>query len=292
MTSGVSSLYKNAKVFLWVEDSLTKTWLDQVWQDTDIKMLVAGGNDAVFGAVKDAREAGHTNVFGLRDRDFIASNQSDWLVQTKDPTVFVPNVHEIENLLLDFDGLANLGSIYNPPRLADYNPQGRSGADLRVRALLFAQHGLWWMAARATIADARMLVTADFPRHPKLGTSVVASRSSAQAQLELLLLQSAWGVSLRTQLPTMDKTWIADRLAQHETNLQDNLTQGTWLEVWSGKELWRHILGLMTNAKVTAAVEADFAKALAEHQRVQGTVDPLMSDLRTALRKRTGLEGW
>ena len=78
MPSELSSLYKNRPVVLWVEDPLTRTWLHHLWQDADIGLLVAGGNDAVFAAVRDARAEGHVNVFGFRDRDFIPSNQARW----------------------------------------------------------------------------------------------------------------------------------------------------------------------------------------------------------------------
>jgi hypothetical protein len=116
MSSELSSLYKNRPITLWVEDGLTRAWLRGLWDDADIGLLVAGGNDAVAGAVRDARGAGHGNVFGVRDRDFLATNRAAWLDPTKQPTVFVTEAHELENHLLDFDGLAALSPNHNRQR--------------------------------------------------------------------------------------------------------------------------------------------------------------------------------
>lgn len=278
MTSSLESFYKNKPIILWVEDQLTRTWLHHLWQDADIGLLVAGGNDAVFGAVKDAREAGRTNVFGFRDRDFIASNQPHWLVQAKSPPVFVPDAHEVENLLLDFDGLAALNT--------NYNPHARSAADLQARAHQRATQGLWWMAARATIADVRMAVTKEFPSHPRLGNPVLASFADALRELEQRLLHSTWGTQIQAFVPALDQNWIATRLKHHEVLLQGYLADGSWRWSWSGKELFSHVAGYL-ECKVP-----DLAKGLAEHQRGRSTVDPAITDLRTALRKRTGLEPW
>jgi hypothetical protein len=278
MISELESVYKNKPIILWVEDLLTRTWLHQVWEDDDIGLLVAGGNDAVFGAVKDAREAGHTNVFGFRDRDFISSNQSDWLAQAKNPTVFVPDAHEVENFLLDFPGLAALG--------ASYNPRKRSAGDLEIQAQRRAASGLWWMAARATIADVRTEVTGDFPSHPKLGNPVLSSLTDAQLDLEQRLLQSGWSTRIRAAIPSLDANWIAGRLTHHEALLRVQLNDGSWRWSWSGKELFAHVAGYLGYAVF------DLAKGLAEQQRANGTVDPVMTDLRAALRKRTGLEVW
>jgi hypothetical protein len=278
VSSELESLYKNRPVLLWVEDTLTRAWLRQLWQDADIGVLVAGGNDAVFAAVKDAREGGHANVFGVRDRDFTSPNQAHWLDRAKTPTVFVPEAHEVENLLLDFDGLAALD--------ANHNPRRRTAEDLAQRAHQRASEGLWWMAARATIAEVRMGVTADFPSHPKLGSPPLTSRDDAQRALEARLLGSAWGAGVRTVVNGLDARWVAEHLEQHGARLQAQLDDGAWRWTWSGKELFAHIAGYL------GCAVPDLAKGLAEHQRTHDRVDPVMIELRAALRKRAGVEGW
>jgi len=276
--SELESLYKNKPIILWVEDQLTRAWLHHLWQDADIGLLVAGGNDAVFGAVKDAREANHTNVFGFRDRDFIASNQAHWLTPSKNPTVFVPEAHEVENLLLDFNGLAALN--------ANYNPHPRTAEQIYVRAHQHATSGLWWMAVRATISDVRMEVTGDFPSHPRLGNPVLSSLADAQQDLERRLLHSDWSARMRTEVMALDARWITARLTQHEARLRDQLSDESWRWGWSGKELFSHVAGFL------GCAVPDLAKGLAEHQRAMGTIDPVMTGLRAALRKRTGLQAW
>lgn len=223
-------------------------------------------------------------MFGFRDQDFIQSNQDNWLDSSKNPTVFVPSVHEVENLLLDFDGLAALD--------ANYNRQARAAGDPLDRAYQLAREALWWMAAKATIADVQERITDGFPKHPKLGIAAMANRSAAQAELDRLLLSSEWGTAIRALVPQLTQSWIADRFAQHEVDLRGHLEDESWRRTWSGKELWKRVVGYMLNSKVSAAIQLDFAKGLAEHQRANSSVDPSMIDLRAALRKRAGLDAW
>lgn len=280
MTSDLSSLYKNRPILVWVEDSLTRAWLHHLWQDSDIGLLVAGGNDAVFGAVKDAHESGHANVFGFRDRDFIQSNQASWLDPARNPTVFVPEAHEVENFLLDFQGLAALGP--------GHNPHGRTAVALEQRAQDHAERSLWWMAVRATIADLRHQLTEGFPSHPKLKVEALASMQDAQAMLEARLLNSPWGVHLKQVVPGLDPAWIEDRLRHHEAALRLALDDGTWRWTWSGKELFAQVAGYLNQGGLVA----DLAKGLAAHQRQHDTTDPTMANLRSALRRRAGVDGW
>ncbi len=226
MPSELSSLYRNKPVVLWVEDLLTRTWLQQLWQDSDIGLLVAGGNDAVRAAVRDARAEGHANVFGFRDRDFVAPNQANWLDRTKDPTVFVPDAFEVENYLLDFAGLGGLGP--------NHNPQQRAAGDLQARAHAHASASLWWMASRATIVDARAAVTGGFPGHPNLtNPPSLTTQADAQAALEGLLLRSAWATRVQAWVPGLDVAWIGGRLTAHEATLNRELASGAWRWTWS-----------------------------------------------------------
>jgi len=276
MPSELSSLYKNKPVVLWVEDTLTRAWLGALWQDADIGLLVAGSNNAVFAAVRDARAHGHGNVFGFRDRDFKGSNQANWLNLAKNPTVFIPDAFEAENYLLDFAGLAALG--------LSHNPQQRTAGDLQARAHARAAESLWWMAAKATVADAQEAIVGDFPPPPSLtNPPTLNSIADAQASLEGLLLQGAWGSRVKQWVPALDAAWIASRLTAHEATLQHQLGNGDWRWSWSGKEVFSAVAGHL-QTPVT-----DLAKGLAAHQRQTQTVAQALLDLRTALRSRVGI---
>ncbi len=276
MASELSSLYKNKPVVLWVEDTLTREWLGALWQDGDIGILVAGSNNGVFAAVRDARGEGHGNVFGFRDRDFTGSNQASWLNPVKNPTVFIPEAFEVENYLLDFAGLAALGLSHNPMK--------RTASDLQSRAQARAAASLWWMAAKATVADAQVAIVGDFPAPPPLTNPPrLNSIADAQASLEGLLLQGAWAFRVKQWVPMLDAAWIARRLTAHEATLQQQLSSGDWRWAWSGKEVFNAVAGHM-QTPVT-----DLAKGLAAHQRQALTVAQALLDLRTALRTRAGI---
>lgn len=102
-SSELSAWYVSRGIVLWVEDDLTRTYLRALWQDPEIRFLVAGGSEAVVAAVRDARVNAHANVFGVRDRDFMDSNHADWLVPHKQTEVFRPQRHEIERVCVEQD---------------------------------------------------------------------------------------------------------------------------------------------------------------------------------------------
>ncbi|MFM9110791.1 MAG: hypothetical protein ACKOPN_09435, partial [Prochlorococcaceae cyanobacterium] len=245
---------------LWVEDTLTREWLDAIWQDTDIGLLVAGGNEAVLGVVNDAHEAGHNNVFGLRDRDFTQSNQDNWLDPTKNPKPFTPEMHEIENYFLDFEGLAQLGR--------ELNPHGRTKRDLETRAKDHAANTVWWLATRALIAEVRHGVTKNFPKHPPYNENL-KTRDDAIRSLTAKLTQPPWSHDIdRTQ--AIDTHWIPLELDKNYIDIMNKLESGQWIHHWPGKEIFHHLLSYMGTEK---SMGRDYALAIARHQRLTRTVD-------------------
>lgn len=100
----IAALYKNRPVYLWVEDELTRTYLDAAWapQGT-IGFLIAGNSENVRTVVANARKEGLTNVFGLQDRDFGEGGSARW---TPGVEVLRLDSHEVENFLLDPTALA------------------------------------------------------------------------------------------------------------------------------------------------------------------------------------------
>jgi hypothetical protein len=279
MSAELSSLYKNKPLVLWVEDELTRSYLRAIWTGApDVALLVAGGGEAVPSVVRDARSAGHANVFGLRDRDFGVTNQTNWLNPNSGLDVFIPKAHEIENFFLDFPGLGALGPSHNRRR--------HPAATLESRVLNDARNRLWWMAARATIADVRADLTHDFPRHPSAGNPPPNSLVWAQQQVEGALLNSTWGARVPSFVAGLDRDWIAERLQHHAATLGAELNSPDWRWRWSGKELWKPLPGLL------GCAEADLVKALAAYQVSKGCVDTAFADLDLALRKRSGLVRW
>ncbi len=100
-----ASLYRG-KIHLWVEDELTRAYLSAIWNNPDVAFFIGGGNEGVQAIVKDAEQAGFSNVFALIDRDFRESNKANWMDPNKTFRTFVLSVHEIENHLLDASALS------------------------------------------------------------------------------------------------------------------------------------------------------------------------------------------
>ena len=80
--SHLAPLLSQWPVIVWVEDRLTRAYLQDIWQADNalVQILVAGGNEAVAGVVHDLRVLGHANVFGFADRDFRSTNRDKWLI--------------------------------------------------------------------------------------------------------------------------------------------------------------------------------------------------------------------
>jgi len=91
-------LYKNRPTTLWVEDSATRDYLKEAWDDPPrMQLLVAGNSEAVQSQVRAARINGDAAVHGICDRDFGTTNQHKWTQSTE---VFRLQMHEIENAVL------------------------------------------------------------------------------------------------------------------------------------------------------------------------------------------------
>ena len=95
----------SGQINLWVEDDLTRAYLSALWNDSAVKFLIGGGRDGVVAILRDAHDAGYTNVFGVIDRDHGRSNHGDWLKPSRTIRTFVLPRHEIENYLLDTSAL-------------------------------------------------------------------------------------------------------------------------------------------------------------------------------------------
>ena len=77
---------------MWVEDNVTKEYLQRIWQPDDQLFLiaVAEGVESVRATVHNLRTNGYSNVFGLIDRDFRSSNRSKCENPDQETIVYVP----------------------------------------------------------------------------------------------------------------------------------------------------------------------------------------------------------
>ncbi|MHC5536763.1 hypothetical protein ACYOEI_00645 [Singulisphaera rosea] len=151
-----ASLYRGT-INLWVEDELTRSYLSVVWNDNPaVAFFIAGGNEGVHAAVKDAENAGLPTVFGLLDRDFRPTNRNHWFTPGKTFRTFVLPVHEIENYLLDPSALAACA----------LNNLKRSVSQIEDLLAAAARRLTWWAACRDLVAELKHRFRNDFIPDP------------------------------------------------------------------------------------------------------------------------------
>jgi len=269
----LAALYNAAPNILWVEDLLTSTYLDAIWQhDRLVKMYVGGGHETLEAVVEDARRSGHPRVFALRDRDFGPTNRHRW----SEPSLrlFVLDSFEVECFLLD------------PPALAACRVNTSSHDEAWILEHLREQAAgqLWWMACRKVIAELRESRQRYFPSHPTPG------QVTCREQAERVLLDSDWVKKTAPGLgPRVREHQIHEDLATAHAWYRERLRLGDgWMREFSGKELLNDLLTrLYTKGRPrgTAAV-LDLAKAVAEQQRSIGRVPDELAELRRTIRSR------
>ncbi len=262
-------------IILWVEDLVTSTYLDECWQDADIAFRVGGGHEGIRTVVRSAQSDGHRHIFGFVDRDLGHTNRPTWSNATASP-IFVPEVHEVENYMLDASHL----------EACDLNNGGRSAANVATRLHTFAARMVWWMACRQVLADLRAQTVKDFPSH-----AVVHN----QAEAELLVCSSGWYINLAGFATTITATGeITRRLTSAYATAAAELGNGQWRTTYSGKALVRELhYWLYTPPGGTtpspAERDRDLARSVARWQRANGAIPAEVTDLRTALRTRVGI---
>jgi hypothetical protein len=277
MSSDLIAAYIRARVVLWVEDDETRQYLQGAWQqDPDITFLMGGGSESIRAVVADARKRGIDHVFGLVDRDLGKSNRSQW--GGSGIAVFQPEVHELENWLIDPQAWAKL-----PP---PYNPQSRSAADLAQRLQEAAAQMSWYMATRRVLAEARNR-SGHWPRHPK--PREVADEASAARWIAEEMLRTDWA----NQSAAVGKELNDDpaRLAllrEAEAEYSAHLRDGTWQARFSGKELVHAIFGYV-RAAVESPTKSDYCRVLGAVQRDDNRVPAEVVDLLGALKSTAGL---
>ena len=272
----LSELYRSG-INVWVEDSLTSNYLTTVWgADPNISFLVGGGKDWVGAAVKNARVNGSSNVFGVIDRDFRESNRADWLNTAKDPAVFVPTVHELENFCLDPAALEG----------CDVNNLNRTRPEIQAMLEARARKLCWWMACREVVASYAADFRNNFIKHPPANIPNAAAA-------ELHVCNSRWFTSFQDKVPTVTRDEVVNRLQEAHQRAEARVNSGEWTSEFSGKELFRDVRSRIYDSSdrpvSQSELDADVAKSVAQWQLANGSVPAELTELRTALRMRVGL---
>lgn len=282
--TNLHALLSARPVALWVEDMLTKEYLQRIWQPDDIffQILVAGTNDSVTAVVRDLQENGYGNVFGLTDRDFHNSNRPKWNNPSPNMLIYRPDRLEIENYLLDWPALA--GCDENISR------RNRTQADIQQRAEGYAGRMLWWMACRKIISDYHERVVGQFPQHPKL--TDISSVSEAENYIRTA---RNW----RDQLPVHavyinNSNNLTISLQSAHDVYQDTLNYGTWTDDFSGKEIFRAIRGFLFNDSYASAdvMDTDLAKSVADWQINNNSVPNELIVLKDSIKTRVGMPSY
>ncbi len=261
---------------LWVEDTLTRDYLGEVWlADPAVVFYVGGGSDGVRAVLREAEVAGIKNVFAFVDRDFNVSNRSDW----EKPTTrrFVSSRHEIENHLLAPEVIA--GCSLNTGR--------RAAADIRTRMHERAKELAWWMACRCLIAQVKREMLQDFPAHPTCPPVV------DQSTAEIFARGLPWWTHIAKYSATLTEQSLRTALAEHHATVMSWLENGPWTVEFPGKELFRAVSGWVytkpPRGTSSALNRSNLVKSVGKWQAENGYVPEELTDLLAVLKARVGV---
>ncbi|MFH1469404.1 MAG: hypothetical protein ABIO70_33775 [Pseudomonadota bacterium] len=271
---GIAAQYKDAKIVLWVEDDLTRGYLSALWLDLDIGFRIGGGNDSIAGVAEDAWRAGYGHVFGLRDRDFSKTNRDRWSDPSPNLRCYTLETHEFENFLLDPAALHR----------CDQHTGGRSLAQIEDKLQAVAAGMVPWMACRRVIAELSQARMLDFPKHPK--RKAIPTIEAAQSYLNA----SPWLTTQVHALPGLAApAAISAQLATSHATYQAALQDGSWRQVFSGKEVFGDLRSFVHPQGKGSEAAVDLAKSVGAWQRLNHAVPAELADLRRSLRVRLGL---
>ena len=270
--SDLPTLYKSKRVHVWVEDEETRTYLNAVWQDPDIGLLVAGGHENIHAVVKSARQDSFAHVFGFRDRDFGRSNRATW--SNRETEVMTSEAFEVENLVLDSAAMA----------ACLVNTSSKDAAQIEAELQLLAAELPWWMSCRKAISEIREGVTDQFTGHPKRG----AVKTQADAELTIFT-SPGWTTVLPAIGTSTTQPLVCARLQQHHASYAAMLLTSEWRTHFSGKEVLGEIVTRVWTRNRSRRVHFDFIQSIGEAQRLTGQVPAEINDLRAALRAHVGL---
>ena len=281
LSSHLAPLLSQWPIVVWVEDRLTRAYLQDIWQADNalIQILVAGGNETVAGVVHDLRGLGYANVFGFADRDFRSTNRDRWLILNSGIEVFRPQALEIENFLLDWDALA--GCTENQSR------QLRSSGELRRQAETLAQSMVWWMACRRILSHVRELLINAYPQHPRQDRV-----TTLEEALDYITTPGWYSELPNHSRDIQNRNFLESKLTEAHGELQGFLSNGGWVREFSGKEIFRKVRGYMFNARYgnDETMDIDLAKSVARWQVANSRQPQELTELLSALKLRAGIQ--
>jgi hypothetical protein len=268
----------NGQVNLWVEDDLTRAYLGALWNDSAVKFVIGGGYNGVLAILKDAEDAGYSNVFGVVDGDHGRSNHRDWFVPGRTFTRFILPRHEIENYLLDTPALEG----------CRFNTHRRTAAEIEALLNSEAANRSWCAACRDVVALIRDRYFDKFMEQPKVPP--VTTEASARDHIT----QSNWFRTLPRKSSRLTEVRVHRLLTRAHARALIRVQNGSWRVDFSGKEFLRLIGNRIFNRAVAprtyqpgpAEFDSDLAKAVAAWQVANQAVPTDLSDLLAALKAR------
>lgn len=256
-------------VILVVEDRLTEVYLRELFFGLGVNCVVAGGCRAVKGLVNYLRH--HDNsatqrVFGVVDCDFAETNFPRWRDVDKGAMdVFRLVRTETENYLLD-------GSAMKKAAIRLAAPKQFESDDIDKMIYREASEQKFWMACRCVVSSLHEQLCNEFPKHP--GRSQITSLDSAVAYI----WNEPWMQSIKARIDeAIDETRLEKAIIEAAEGYERSLQNGTWMRFCSGKEVYNSICQAMFQDVVHK--RDDFAKAIAEVQRVDGLIPKDMVEL-------------
>lgn len=280
MPSTLEALYNRAPVTIWVEDAVTRAYLQALWSTAPFQFLIGGNKEGVKAAAQQAeqdqsaaRSAGAANatlhVYGIADRDYERTNLPKWPDPLWTGRTFYLDAIEIENLLLDEAVLASIAENFNR----------RSPAHILEKMHDEATRRLWWSACKQFLAEYSLKRKADFPPDPKL-SKVSSLPTATQA-----ILGSTWFSQIAQELAAETASaHVSSELARIHNTLAASLDDGTWKSAFPGKELFETTHSDVTNG---GATKTDVAAAIGREHAAQPPAQ--LVELRKAIARRTGL---
>jgi hypothetical protein len=274
-------------IILWVEDNLTKAYLNILWKlDKSLfNIRVGGGKDVVRAVVHDLRnqypkvdDKIEIPVFGFIDIDFTKTNYDKW--QDRDPEffVYIPDTHEIENYLLDWNAIASCNANYKT----------RSINEIKDHASNYAKDLCWWIACKKVLANYHLRLVDKFPWDPSIPQ--IKSLSDAKS---FILEEKNWYNSLPENTNhILNNSFIDKDLSDSHDYFQNLIENDTkWFKEFSGKELFRDLRGYVFRRKYDspANMDIDLAKSIGEWQCTNKKEPKELLDLKDALKARVGI---
>ena len=270
------------RVKVYVEDPLTHMLLTDVWADPRMDIEVTRGRAGVLHMAQATNITAHGEVFGVVDSDFDPHNETQW--NSPACRVFRLPVHEVENLLLDFDVLATLSQ----------ESRGRTpetAAQIRTRAHGYAAGLVSWMACRAVLRAMQQALGEAFPGDP-----TQRECGSLDASAGWIAARPYWvthaGALARWQPPGTIRAELETWEAMYRATLEDD----SWARDFSGKELLRHLRSHVPGLdpqppsappRSAADRDLDLARRVVRCMQAQNRQPEVLRRIQAILRART-----